>query len=931
LGGTLATNTDVALNSRNLTFSGTGNVGVGNNAPQHQLSVGAATSDAQTVSIRGYSNLPGSWKGGGAFGYTSASVIMGELNGVAQMGGHSAALNAWATLSLNSGGGNVGVGTTTPAYKFDVSGDARATGNINAGTHLVIQYSDPYLRTDADNKHMVVSGGSGWTATGATMVLRGSSAGNNAHGLEMYTGNAERMRILSNGNMGIGTAAPADKLHVSTNIRADGTVYWGNGLVRTETRDNAGLRGDAGARSGFFETSTPTNYPAGATSWWHMIDVRHSNNANNYAMQIAGSFYDQNLWFRKTNDNAAQAWTRLLTTNDIPAGVLPAGAAGNTLYHNGSSWVSTSNLANDGSTITLGSFTNSNTDEWPKVQWLRVGTYDEGLIKGSSARGVWAREGFGIHMHSSKHFGFFSTGWDPLFDVEGGTGRTYIKGNTGIGVTNPGAKLDVAGNIRAISSTNPTVSAGSTSVDAMLFDGSGNYRPAVIARGTYPHIELWSDVSNANHGPTLRFGGYDNGSSGAYKHWVIGTAGSNLYFLDIGYQANSGNPHEGISGYGGPTIMRLTNSGNVGIGNFGTFGGLGRTTPDTRLEVASPSGNIATAVLHSSGGQAWGNTLTVATDGAGDNPRINFSYRNKAKHWQIGGYNADTRFSIWEDGGDGVYGSGWGTERITVAAGGNVGVGINTPNAKLDVSTGADGIAMGQIHGDNTNTIQTYIDGQWANRASYAGGCCNPLLIQPDVGTVGIGITGPAAKLHVVGNSQMGSIIAAAGNSYQTDWPGGWGGGLAGWDLCIASMRYSGLSQRSDERLKKDIKSLENMNALEIVDKMRPVSYGYRDERIARKLHYGFIAQEIQKILPEIVEVGTDSMQTLGMSYIDLIPILTQAVKEQQLQIAQLKNNAAQTTTVPQPQIEDLKSENQLLYQELKALKARIEELEKKK
>jgi hypothetical protein len=98
-------------------------------------------------------------------------------------------------------------------------------------------------------------------------------------------------------------------------MRADGIVYWGNGLVRTETRDNAGLRGDAGARSGFFETSTPTNYYAGASGWQHMIDVRHSNNSNNYAMQLAGSFYDQRLWFRKTNDNAATAWSEVVTVS----------------------------------------------------------------------------------------------------------------------------------------------------------------------------------------------------------------------------------------------------------------------------------------------------------------------------------------------------------------------------------------------------------------------------------------------------------------------------------------------------------------------------------------------------------------------------------------------------------------------------------------
>src|SRR5690606_22444533 len=122
------------------------------------------------------------------------------------------------------------------------------------------------------------------------------------------------------GNVGIGTTAPAESLHTTGNIRADGIVYWGNGLVRTETRPDAGLRGDAGAKSGFFETSAPSpasSWPTGASSWWHLLDVRHSNNSNNYALQLSGSFFDQRLFFRKTNNNASQAWSEIHSTGTI--------------------------------------------------------------------------------------------------------------------------------------------------------------------------------------------------------------------------------------------------------------------------------------------------------------------------------------------------------------------------------------------------------------------------------------------------------------------------------------------------------------------------------------------------------------------------------------------------------------------------------------
>ncbi|HSD14528.1 MAG TPA: hypothetical protein VLB74_07760 [Flavobacterium sp.] len=128
--------------------------------------------------------------------------------------------------------------------------------------------------------------------------------------LVFRTNNIERARFLTNGNVGIGTSAPNYRLDL-----ANGTFGFGNSNTRTETRDNGGLQGNAGAQSGFFETSAPVNYPSGASSWWHLIDSRHSNSANNYALQIAGSFFDQELWFRKTNGSATTPWSRILTTS----------------------------------------------------------------------------------------------------------------------------------------------------------------------------------------------------------------------------------------------------------------------------------------------------------------------------------------------------------------------------------------------------------------------------------------------------------------------------------------------------------------------------------------------------------------------------------------------------------------------------------------
>lgn len=114
--------------------------------------------------------------------------------------------------------------------------------------------------------------------------------------------------------------------------------------------------------------------------------------------------------------------------------------------------------ANISDALTVGSlhlqgFTASDQDEWPNFYWCRdVGNHwDEGLIKHGSARGAFSRSGFGIHLDQSREFGFFSTGWDPLFAVKGGDGQTYFKGNVAIGgkqATSGNTRLEVFGNMK---------------------------------------------------------------------------------------------------------------------------------------------------------------------------------------------------------------------------------------------------------------------------------------------------------------------------------------------------------------------------------------------------------------------------------------------------------------------------------------------------
>lgn len=176
----------------------TGFVGIGHANPQHPLSVGVATSDGQLVNFRSYSNVGPNWKGSGAFGYTAATVILGEWNGKAQIGGHNATLSGWDDLYLNSGGGNVAIGVSsiTSGMKLEVGGASKFNGQMNISGYKIINVATPTAGTDGVNKDYVdnaITGNDDWDKTGVNLYPKN------------YTTT----------NVGIGTNTPTGKLHIA--------------------------------------------------------------------------------------------------------------------------------------------------------------------------------------------------------------------------------------------------------------------------------------------------------------------------------------------------------------------------------------------------------------------------------------------------------------------------------------------------------------------------------------------------------------------------------------------------------------------------------------------------------------------------------------------------------------------------------------------
>jgi hypothetical protein len=208
----------ITSSTNNINNTNTGNVGIGTTAPAAKLDVnGSATfSGTTTVAGRGVFSIDPSnnlnLSMSNHFKINSASIIM---NGAFETFDNYFAMrhtpnNSLTVLIPASGSayfnqGNVGIGTATPNGKLDVVG---ASGAPNYSTGLT-----GVLRVGAAQEHIefgYVTGNRNWIQGFGAVPLYINEGGNNV----ILNSNA--------GNVGIGTTAPAYKLHVNGEINATG-------------------------------------------------------------------------------------------------------------------------------------------------------------------------------------------------------------------------------------------------------------------------------------------------------------------------------------------------------------------------------------------------------------------------------------------------------------------------------------------------------------------------------------------------------------------------------------------------------------------------------------------------------------------------------------------------------------------------------------
>lgn len=90
----------------------------------------------------------------------------------------------------------------------------------------------------------------------------------------------------------------------------------------------------------------------------------------------------------------------------------------------------------------------------------------------------------------------------------------------------------------------------------------------------------------------------------------------------------------------------------------------------------------------------------------------------------------------------------------------------------------------------------------------------------------------------------------------------------------------------SDERLKTDLMPIQN--ATQKVNSLRAVTGRFKTDDEGKSRAF-LIAQEVELVLPEAIDINDDEIQSLGVRYTDVIPLLVAAIKELKAEIDLLK------------------------------------------
>jgi hypothetical protein len=290
-------------------------------------------------------------------------------------------------------------------------------------------------------------------------------------------------------------------------------------------------------------------------------------------------------------------------------------------------------------------------------------------------------------------------------------------------------------------------------------------------------------------------------------------------------------------------------------GNLWAQTGIGTTAPINKLEVVTTTADPA-----SSGTAANGNLRL------GGGPSV--------VHVLDFGLSSTSTFS-WIQARNKTYGTNYilGINPL----GGNVGIGNSAPNSTLTV-----GNAAGTIPGEITlnPTAATNEGGQINFKRSLNGSTVDWSIDQ-------YGTSASDARLRIFNTSELNGLVIKEN-------------GFIGMGNSAPTVRLqvtgdiiaNSIAGSSDARFKTNITPIAN--PLQKVLALRGVHFNWNTAAFPQRMFsdqrtLGFIAQEVEKVLPEIVQTENTPEGYKSVQYDKVVALLVEAMKEQQKQIKQLQ------------------------------------------
>ena len=400
------------------------------------------------------------------------------------------------------------------------------------------------------------------------------------------------------------------------------------------------------------------------------------------------------------------------------------------------------------------------------------------------------------------------------------------------------------------------------------------------------------------------------------QHFYINNAGS----------YNSSRPSGGIGAINSSNVISLS-AGSICTGNPGADGFKAYSTVSSLYDIGGGEHNFKTKSGLTVGDQFTHSTrMTIKSDGkvginksvpnaklhvddsGGANVLITRTSTNQGIYFETDGTNATVRST--SPTGSLLFQTNSNNERMRIDSSGNVGIGTTTLTYALNISESTGNMRIKTTDGQNVANASTSILEYHGtdNRAGYVGFVGGDMVIHTDTysagdiklqtngsermridssGNVLVGTTTApniAGAIHVANSSGHGLQITNTSASKNRRIYMGSSGRLYFWNGTNEGyLSDAGAwTNASDERLKNNIRNIEY--GLNTVLSTKPRHYERND---VEGTYIGFVAQELQNIIPEVVSGNPDKQ--LGIDYGSLVAVSFKAIQEQQTIIQELE------------------------------------------